>query len=293
LVVKKTAVIGLGSRDVILSADTYPIVSAMEYQLKCVASGAGCDAAAAGIPVSSVFNKGENQVTGVVQGLEPNTTYDCYVTIPQNECSKVIPVKTEPILYVASWGSLGNDTPSGDILSCDIGYSVVNSQANIGPCYPNPVIINGNNAYPYSTIMQGSKAFSVYYYRPETTGVRVCDITQNGTTLTNCTDAYGPEDAGTDNMYVSDIDMMGDNVYLGLENGEMLLCSVLANGSFTDCTRTGPLFEGLLSIYRNSDLLYVVGSNITVCSITKNGSLALCTLAFSPGSNEPWGMAIT
>ena len=31
LVVKKTAVIGLGSRDVILSADTYPIVSAMEY----------------------------------------------------------------------------------------------------------------------------------------------------------------------------------------------------------------------------------------------------------------------
>lgn len=292
-VVQKTAVVGLGSRDVVMSAFTSSIPSTIEYQLKCVLPGDGCDADAAGTPVSGVFNKGKNQVTGVVQGLEPDTAYDCYVIARQEQCSEPLSVRTEPILYAASWGSLGNDTPSGDILACDIGYSVVNSQSNIGPCYPTPSIINGNNSYPYSTHVQGSKAFSVYYYRPETTGVLVYDISENGTTLATSTDAYGPVNAGPDDAYVADIAMEGDNVYIGLENGEILLCSVLSNGTFTDCNSTGPLFKGLLSLYRNNDLLYVIGVNITVCSITNNGSLVDCTRAYSPGSSEPWGMAIT
>ena len=291
-VVQKTSVLGFGSRDIVMTVYTESLVASIRYQLKCVPAGAGCEAPAAGTPVSSVFNKGVNQITGVVQDLDPNTLYDCYVITNQRECDDPLAAQTEPIMYVASWGSLGDETPSGDILACDIKYSLLNTQGTLGPCYPTPSIVNGIDAYPYSTYIQGSKAYSVYYYRPETTGVRVCDITENGTTLTNCTDAYGPQDAGTDGKYVSDIVVMGDKVYLGLESGQVLLCSVLSNGSFADCNSTGPLFEQLLSIYRNNDMFYIVGLNIHVCFIASNGALIDCSLAYSPGSNEPWAMAI-
>ena len=202
----------------------------------------------------------------------------------------------KPVVYVVSWGSLGEDTPSGDVLACDIEYSVEDSQSGIGSCYATRSIINGIDAYPYSVSVHGSRAFFAYYYRPATTGVRVCDVSVNGSVLTDCVDAYGPVDAGDSGRYVSDVDILGDRAYLGLENGEVLLCSVRSNGSFADCSTTGPVFEGLMSVYSSPDekKLYVIGGNISVCSIMKNdGSLVDCALAFSNDStDELWTMAI-
>ena len=290
--VTKTAVIAVGSRDVVITAYVENVADPIDYQLKCVAAGAGCDGPAVGVPVSGVFKPDDTQITGVVNGLQPGTDYDCYVVVYENVCDRTLTVETEPTLYVASWGSLGNNTPSGDILACDVAYSVGNSQSSIGPCSATPSIANGNDSYPYSISVQGSRVFYVYYYRPETTGVLSCDVTENGTLLTNCVDAYGPASAGEEERYVSDIEIVGDSVYLGLENGEVLLCSILSNGSFADCDSAGPVVEGFVSFYRKRKTMYLVGSNITACSITSNGSLDTCRLAYSPGSDELWAMAI-
>lgn len=290
--VTKTAVIAVGSRDVVLTAYVDNVADPIDYQLKCVAAGAGCNAPAVGVPVAGVFNPDDTQITGVVNGLQPGTDYDCYVVVYENVCDRTLTVETEPALYVASWGRLGNDTPSGDILACDIASSVGNSQSSIGSCYATPSIANGNDSYPYSISVQGSRVFYVYYYRPETTGVISCDMTENGTSLANCIDAYGPVNAGEEEKYVSDIEIVGDRVYLGLENGEVLLCSILSNGSFADCNTTGPIVEGFVSLYRKRNTMYFVGLNITACSIMSNGSVENCRLAYSPGSNELWAMAI-
>jgi hypothetical protein len=295
-VVTKTAVLGVGSRDIVMTAYSGNVSKQISYSFKCVSAGAGCSADAAGVPVSGVLSTGVSQTTGVIRGLDPATEYDCYVVTSNGSCyGKLKSVKTEPVVYVTSWGSLGEDTPSGDVLACDIEYSVEESQSSIGSCNATASIINGNDAYPYSISVNGSTAFFVYYYRPGTTGVRACDVSVNGSVLTDCVDAYGPEDAAESGRYVSDVDIVGDNAYLGIESGEVLVCSVGSNGSFTDCNATGPMFEGLMSVYSSPDesMLYVIGGNISVCSIAKSGSLVDCTLAYDNNSTDQlWAMAI-
>jgi hypothetical protein len=273
--VQKTAIIGVGTRSVQLAAYTGTVLYATEYQFKCVAAGAGCTADSAGTTVSGLFNEGKSSVFGFVEGLEPDTSYDCYVITNKGKCGKAYSVQTKPVAYVPT----SNVSP-GIVLACNIFEAFdFSSDSSIGECIESEITVAFN---PFATVaIQGGKAFV-----SEATEVDVCDITESGTKLTNCQTAL---DLQVSQVY--GFALQGNNAYVVGKNpdrsfgGDTIgLFNVLSNGSFVDGEVTGPTFnDDLKSLYIQGSTLYAVGENITACSIITNGSLTDCNLAYVPG----------
>ena len=271
--VQKTAIVGVGTRSVQMAAYTGTVLFATEYQFKCVAAGAGCTADSAGTTVSGVFNEGKSSVAGFVEGLQPETSYDCYVVTNKGKCGKAYSVQTKPVAYVPVASS------PGIVQLCDIFEDLESSYMGIGPCSDS--VISGDTDPATTIAIQGGKVFV-----SGSSGVDVCDITESGTKLTNCQTALDSQ-----GLPLYGFALQGNNAYVVLQapdrsfGGDTIgLFNVLSNGSFVDGDVTGPTFnDDVTSLYIQGSILYVVGENITACSIITNGSLTDCNLAYVPG----------
>lgn len=273
--VQKTGLVRVLTRGVSLAAYTGNILFATEYEFKCVAAGAGCDAPAEGSTVSGVFNKGKSTVVGTITGLEPETVYDCYVITNDKKCGKPFRVETEPVLYLG-----------GSLWACDIDQQIsqvgelgFKSATRIPECLEIPTTTHGaDNVIPLSIVVRDEKVTFTYVNEIDTTyGIHTCTLTQSGTQIDDCVDVV---DHGAEEL--SGLEILGTNAYIA-RPGEMdvLLCTIDKDGKFTDCDQTGPEEKAFTSLYASGDKMYLSGDGVTVCSIEANGKLSGCKVAYN------------
>lgn len=248
------------------------------YMLKCVAADAGCDAPAKGTTLSGILTNQTSKASGTVEGLEPETEYDCYMITHGTACGNHIRVNTEPVLYLGAslWGC-DIVTHANQMDDDDVSSRVAVSQ--IVDCFEIQSTIDPLLKYfkPLSIVKQGEKISFTYLEEVNYTyGIQTCTLNKAGTQLTDCKDVlnYGSE-------ALFGLQILDTKAYIARPSAEdVLMCTILANGTFSDCAPTGPTGEEYVNLFASIDAMYIVRDNVTVCSIEANGTLSGCKLAY-------------
>ncbi|KAI8109395.1 hypothetical protein M9434_000679 [Picochlorum sp. BPE23] len=295
--VQRTALTDVGTREVKLTAYTGNLLFATEFEFKCVEAGAGCDAPAAGTTVSGVFVKGKSEASGTVEGLEPETLYDCYVITNDKKCGKPFRVETEPVLFLG-----------GSLYACDIVKQISQDDEGmfkptpkIKDCRLNPTTAEDNNddvdVPPNSIVVQDGKVTFTYgggVLSVGVYGVQTCTLTQAGTQITDCKEVLDQAGQGLTPYFLAGLQILGKQAYVTRPDApDVLLCTIDKDGIFTDCDQTGPDEQAFTSLYASGDKMYLSGDDgVTVCSIEANGELSGCKMAYDSEMQSTPGTAI-
>ncbi|KAI8109396.1 hypothetical protein M9434_000680 [Picochlorum sp. BPE23] len=273
----KAAIMGTATRSISLVAYTDTILDTTKYEFKCVTADTGCDAPAEGTTVSGAFVKGKSDATGTIEGLDPDTMYDCYVITNDKICGKPFRVQTEPVLYVG-----------GSLLACNIvtrgdrggDLFVWRAGSQITDCLDisgtiEPVL---NNIRPLSIVKRDEQISFTYVDQVKNKyGVQTCILNKGATQIDDCETVLENGDEALFGLQIVET-----KAYIARPSAkDVLLCTILANGTFSDCAPTGPTGEEYVNLYASTDNIYIVRENVTVCSIEANGSLSRCKLAYN------------